>query len=46
MAKKCARKLPQRKKVIRKNGKRYYKPGPKSKLKRLKGSAKPPRRRR
>ena len=34
-----------RKKVIRKNGKRYYRAG-KSGLVRLKGSKKPPRRRR
>ena len=35
----CAR----RKKVKRKNGKRYYKPGPKSAWRLLKGNQKPPR---
>ena len=35
----CAR----RKKIIRKNGKRYYRAGPKTGLVRLKGNKKPPR---
>ena len=43
--KRCLKKLPARKKVIRKNGKRYYRAG-KSGLVRLKGKKLAPRKRR